>query len=152
MDKQEFAAWQAITERSRFHWIEDEVYRLNGRGAMYYIGGEDGTYLRIGSDGLLDVGTYIGAVPHIGEALFRSVRREQFECYADAFAAAIRLGDKRFLVEMFSGSRSETNRDMCQGPQVAKEKPSTLEQIHEAKKNLAPHTSKAERGGKEPEL
>ena len=41
MTKQEFEKWQTITQNSKFRWTEDEIYRLNGRGAFYYHGGED---------------------------------------------------------------------------------------------------------------
>ena len=53
MNKDEFALWQAITESSRFQWVEDSIFRLNERGAFYYIGGEDGSYMRIHTDGRL---------------------------------------------------------------------------------------------------
>ena len=70
MTKDEFALWQTITGNSCFHWTEDAIFRLNGRGAFYYIGGEDGGYMRIHKDGSLEVGAYEGAIPHIGEAVF----------------------------------------------------------------------------------
>jgi hypothetical protein len=141
MDRQEFAAWQAMTESSRFHWMEDEIYRLNGRGAMYHIGGEDGIYLRIGKDGLLDVGTYEGAVPHIGEAVFRSVRQEQHGSFSDAFAAAMKLGGRQFLVDMFNGNQQAAGEAAHQAycrieatsDKTPREKPSALAQIREAK-------------------
>jgi hypothetical protein len=41
MTGKEFAAWTAMTEASAHYWTEDEIYRLNGRGTMYYIGGAD---------------------------------------------------------------------------------------------------------------
>lgn len=36
--EQNFAAWLAVTESSRFRWVEDEIYRLNGHGSMHYTG------------------------------------------------------------------------------------------------------------------
>ncbi len=56
-------------------WVEDAVSRLNGRGCLYYSGGESGIYMRITPDGTLQVGNYEGAIPHIGEALFKPGRR-----------------------------------------------------------------------------
>jgi hypothetical protein len=155
MDRQGFAAWQAMTESSRFQWTEDEIYRLNGRGAMYHIGGEDGIYLRIGKDGLLDAGTYEGAVPHIGEADFRPLRREQHGSYSDAFAAAIKLGGKQFLVDMFSGSQraagEAARRAFCSietaPDKTPRERPSALAQIREAKAK-APEPSKQKEHGR----
>ena len=40
MTEKEFAAWRAMTESSTNHWTEDEIFRLNDRGAMYYLGGK----------------------------------------------------------------------------------------------------------------
>ena len=92
MDKEEFAAWQARTENSRFKWTEDEIYRLNGRGVFYYMGGEDGIYMAAGKDGTFVIGTYAGAIPHIGEA----------SDFSAAFEKAVGVGGKKFLVDMFS--------------------------------------------------
>ena len=77
MTKKEFAMWQAVTKSSQFRWTEDEIYRLNGRGAFYYHGGEDGIYMRIQKDGMLEAGNYEGAIPHIGEAFFKPVVERQ---------------------------------------------------------------------------
>lgn len=76
MDQREFEHWQAVTSGSRHMWVEDAVTRMNGRGCLYYSGGESGIYMRITQDGMLQVGNYEGAIPHIGEALFRPGRRE----------------------------------------------------------------------------
>jgi len=103
MTKQEFAAWQAITESSRHKWTEDDIFRLNGRGNFYYIGGEDGQYIQIHKDGRLEVGTYEGAVPHIGEAFFQVAHTKQCADYNDAFKTALeKVGGKKLLVDMFS--------------------------------------------------
>ncbi|GHV39781.1 hypothetical protein FACS189490_03910 [Clostridia bacterium] len=104
MTEKEFAGWQAITESSRARWTEDELYRMNGRGAMYFIGGEDGAYLRIGKDGVIEAGAYEGAIPHIGEAMFSPAVTERLEDYNAAFARALELGGKRFLMDMFNAS------------------------------------------------
>ena len=104
MTQEEFSYWQARTESSRYQWTEDEIFRLNGRGAKYYIGGEDGTYMRIEKDGLLEIGTYEGAIPHIGDAFFKPEIEKQYKNFDTAFTAAIGLGGKKFLVDMFSGN------------------------------------------------
>ncbi len=70
MTDMEVKQWMAVTENSRHQWTEDEITRLNGRGALYYFGGEDGVYIRIEPNGELSIGTYEGALPHIGKALF----------------------------------------------------------------------------------
>jgi hypothetical protein len=70
MNQKEFEGWKAVTESSAYRWVEDSIFRLNGRGAMYYTGGEDGIYMKISKDGILELGDYEGALPHIGEATF----------------------------------------------------------------------------------
>ena len=102
MTQREFEYWQAITESSVHKWVEDNITRLNGNGALYYTGGEDGRYMRLSSDGKLTVGTYEGAIPHIGEAMFRREAEHQYADFNAAFEAACKLGGKQFLVDMFS--------------------------------------------------
>ena len=46
MDQREFEHWQAVTSSSRHMWVEDAVTRMNGRGCLYYSGGESGIYMR----------------------------------------------------------------------------------------------------------
>jgi len=104
--EQNFAAWMAVTKSSEHRWVEDEIYRLNGRGAMYYTGGEDGIYLRIQADGTLEAGNYEGAFPHIGEATFMPVVTKEYDSYSAAFQAAMEAGGKQFMVDMLSGSES----------------------------------------------
>ena len=102
MTRQEYERWQAVTQSSQFRWTEDEIYRLNGRGALYYYGGEDGIYVRIQKDGKLEAGNYEGAIPHIGEAVFKPAVQRQCQDYSEAFTLAMEAGGKQFLVDMFS--------------------------------------------------
>ena len=102
MTQLEFEYLQAITKSSVHKWVEDNITRLNGNGALYYTGGEDGRYMRLSSDGKLTVGTYEGAIPHIGEALFRCEAEHQYADFNTAFEVACKLGGKQFLVDMFS--------------------------------------------------
>ena len=99
----ELKQWIAVTENSRYQWTQDEVTRLNGRGALYYLGGEDGVYIRAQPDGGLSVGAYEGAFPHIGEAFF--TEKAAFDCgtFDKALQKAIELGGRQFLQDMFSG-------------------------------------------------
>ncbi len=69
MDKRELEYWQSVTEHSTYRWTEDSITRLNSGEHLYYIGGEDGHYMRLSQDGKLTVGNYEGAYPHIGEAV-----------------------------------------------------------------------------------
>ena len=41
MTKKELEQWQAVTDSSQYRWVEDRITRLNGRGALYYTGGQD---------------------------------------------------------------------------------------------------------------
>lgn len=138
---QNFAAWMAVTESSRYKWVEDEIYRLNGRGAMYYTGGENGVYMRIHKDGLLEAGDYMGAIPHIGEAMFQPAVKRQFDSFSDAYTAAMEAGGKRFMIDMFSGSEPQPLFQTSRG--AAKEKPSVLKQIRDARK--APQPPRADK-------
>ena len=103
MTKKEFVAWQAITESSRNKWTECEIFRLNDHGRLYYIGGKDGQYIEIDNNGRLKIGTYEGAIPHIGEATFKKIYSKQCKNLNDAFETAIvKVGGKKFLADMFS--------------------------------------------------
>ena len=130
------AAWLAVTESSRYKWVEDEIYHLNGRGAMYYTGGEDGIYMRISKDGSLEAGYYKGAVPHIGEAMFTPVVTKQFTSFNKAYTSAMEAGGKQFLVDMFSGSEPQPLYQTKRG--APEERPSVLKQIRDAQKTPAP--------------
>ena len=133
MTREEFDGWRAVTEASRFQWTEDPISRLNNKGAMYYIGGEDGCYIDISKDGKVTVGTYEGAYPHIGEAAFYVKGTRQLKDFNEAFEYAIKLGGKKFLVDMFSG-------DAPAQPIVAapEEPPSVIEKIRQAQKAPKP--------------
>lgn len=102
MTQREFEYLQAITESSVHKWVEDNITRLNGNGALYYTGGEDGRYMWLSSDGKLTVGTYEGAIPHICEAMFRREAEHQYADFNAAFETACKLSGKQFLVDMFS--------------------------------------------------
>ena len=102
MTQHEFEYWQAVTQSSKYQWVEDRITRLNGNGALYYTGGEDGLYMRLSPDGKLTVGTYEDAFPHIGEAMFRREAEHQQPDFSSAFEAACKLGGKQFLADMFS--------------------------------------------------
>ena len=97
MTKQEFEYWQAITDGSAHRWVEDSITRLNGNGALYYTGGEDGVYMRLSPVGKLTVGTYEGAFPHIGEAVFSPKMERQYDDINGAFKAACQIGGKQLL-------------------------------------------------------
>jgi len=121
MTKDELAYWQSRIENSRFKWTEDEIFRLNGRGAFYYTGGEDGIYIKVHKDGRLEAGTYEGAFPHIGEAFFTVRANRQCKDYNEAFTSAMEAGGTKLLRDMFSA-------DFVMPPAVDA-KPSVIGQI-----------------------
>ena len=151
--EQNFAAWLAVTDSSRFRWVEDDIYRLNGRGAMYYTGGEDGIYMRIHKDGTLEAGNYEGAFPHIGEAFFEPVATKQFDSFSEAYKTAMEAGGKQFMVDMFSSSvqqpivktagyglNADSAADEKTSNIASEEKPSVMKQIREARSAPKPPT------------
>ncbi|MDD3229890.1 MAG: hypothetical protein PHE09_11815 [Oscillospiraceae bacterium] len=52
----------------------------------------------------ISLGTYEGAFPHIGEALFTQKAEHQYASFDEAFQAACRIGCKQFLADMFAGN------------------------------------------------
>lgn len=94
-----------MTSSSQYLWVQDTVSRLNGRGCLYYSGGELGIYMRITPDGTLQVGNYEGAIPHIGEALFKPGAERKCGSSSEALHLACELGGRKFLEDMFSGSQ-----------------------------------------------
>ena len=102
MNQKELEHWQAVTASSTHRWVEDSIFRLNGRGAMYYTGGEGGSYMKISQDGTLELGAYEGALPHIGEAIFTVKAQKQCADFGEAFRVACQIGGKKFLMDMFS--------------------------------------------------
>lgn len=104
MTANEFAYWRATTENSQNHWMKDDIFRLNGHGHFYYFGDEDGVYMKIEKSGLLTIGKYEGAYPHIGEAALNIFDKKQHEDFNKAFESALQYGGKRFLADLFSSS------------------------------------------------
>jgi hypothetical protein len=102
MNQKEFEYWQSVTASSAHSWVEDRITSLNGAGALFYIGGENGRYMRLSTDGKLTVGTYEDAFPHIGEALFKQKTEHQFDSFDEALKAAFQLGGTKFLTDIFS--------------------------------------------------
>jgi hypothetical protein len=101
MDKKEIKAWMELTESSGDHWLEDEGYRMNGSGMQYYRGCEKGVYLKIQRDGKLEIGNYVGELPHIEESYSEPVVRKRYEDFSTAFAKAIEFMGDNFLEDIF---------------------------------------------------
>ena len=118
MTDSELNQWIAVTANSQRQWTEDEVTRRNGRGALYYFGGEDGIYIRIQPDGELSAGTYEGALPHIGEAFFTRKMVMACDSFDQAFQKAIELGGQQFLQDMFSSKPAQALIEVPTSPSM----------------------------------
>jgi hypothetical protein len=71
MNKEEFEKWKRITEVSENNWLFDPIVSANTPGShLIYKGGFNGGYVWIEPNGEACIGTYQGAIPHIGEAMF----------------------------------------------------------------------------------
>lgn len=105
MTQHELEHWLKVTASSEYRWVEDEITRRGGRGALYYTGGEDGIYMRLSPDGRLTAGTYEGAFPHIGEALFTQKAEHQYASFSAASQAALEFGGIQFLADMLSSDQ-----------------------------------------------
>ena len=133
-----FADWLAVTESSRFAWIEDDFYRLNGQGLMYYTGREDGIYIRIDKDGALEAGNYKEAVFDIGEAVFKPVVTKQFPSYSDAFTALTEVGGRQFLIDLFSTTEIQPLAGVT-GSNTPIKKTSVMGEIRQAQTTPTPY-------------
>lgn len=94
MTNEEFDAWTAHTDRSRHGWQFDRL----SSGTLMYHGGASGTYVMV-EGSTVSVGAYEGAIPHIGEALFRPKAKRRFGDRAEALAAVAGARSVRALVE-----------------------------------------------------
>ena len=102
MVSQEFSGWQSRIKDS-FIWTEDENVRLNDQGVMYYVGGNSGSYMKIGNDGLLTAGTYDDGFEQIGDATFKVQAEKKYNDFDEAFSIALNIGGEKFLNDMFNG-------------------------------------------------
>lgn len=72
----EYAAWESFMKSSAGRWTVDPIHNgRNGVDLLVFRGCESndgsGVYIRV-SDATVDAGSYAGALPHIGEAMFSS--------------------------------------------------------------------------------
>lgn len=100
MDKQEYESWMRETEGSKQHWQMDEVTRHNTGDYLLYIGGTDGQFIRI-ENGVINIGNYEGAIPHIMESLFTvGYTSKQYRDNDEALSKlTVALGSK-FLLDL----------------------------------------------------
>lgn len=137
--EKEFAAWRNLSDAIHGHWREDKRYSQRRDGVLYYIGGEEGQYMRVTNDALLTVGRYELACPGIEHAVLVSRVWKQYENYEQAILYASQIAGLKFTTDLFG--------------EKPKEKPSVLEQIREARTATpAPHKQKDSRSQKEQSL
>lgn len=110
---EDFKRSQKITHSSEDGWVEDHITGLNGRGALFYKGGENGRYMRISPEGMLTVGTYEGAYPHIGETIFSPAEQHRFESFDKALETACQLGGADFMTDMITAPTPEQDEPDC---------------------------------------
>lgn len=102
MSPAEFKAWSGHTQRSRNGWQRDDV-TLHNRGVyLLYHGGESGTYVKL-EGSTVEVGTYEGAIPHIGEALFKPRGSKTFADANGAFQAVVNSTGTAGLLALLLG-------------------------------------------------
>jgi len=72
MNKAEFEEWKQHTEASKRTWTLDPIHNgQHGQDYLFHRGGIDGQFIEVTPIGLIRIGNYTGAVPHIGEAMIR---------------------------------------------------------------------------------
>jgi hypothetical protein len=136
-DARELAAWLALTESNPARWREDSRFRQCRDGAFYYLGGENGQYMRLTNDGELNVGTYESAKPGSENAVLTHGAAQVMGTYEMAVLLAAQLGGDRFLSDLDGMPRGVE----ADAPQA---KPSVLKQIREAQRApKPPHREKA---------
>ncbi len=100
MTKTEFENWKAHTELSTFNWCIDLIHNgQNEKGYLFYRGGMDGQFINV-DNGLIKIGDYIGALPHIGEAMFEPLYTKQFDNNDDALKCLIEKAGLGFLTKI----------------------------------------------------
>ena len=134
---QEFTKWVNLSVGIDASWREDKRYRRHKDGVLYYIGGEDGLYIRIANDGLIKAGRYEFASPGIEEAVLVCSVLKQCESYEQAILFASQVAGQKLTNDLY-GDKS-------------REKPSVLEQIRGAAKT--PSAPRKQKGARDkPEL
>lgn len=93
MDRKEYDAWIEETNKSKFSWQMDQVAWNNRTEMLFYCGG---------ADGQLTMGRYEGAIPHIGEAMFKIEGRKNYIDQEDAFERLCNFGGMGILRAFFN--------------------------------------------------
>lgn len=100
MTTAEAKAWILETEASKHAWTLDKIH-CHKPDYLLYIGGTEGHYVSI-RDGLLTIGTYKGAYPHIGEACFMPIGRQKFDTFEQAVAFMSQKTDIQYFHDLMA--------------------------------------------------
>ena len=101
MTPEEFGAWKKWTRESGCRWTVDPIHDgRGGRDLLLFIGGESGMYLRFSNGDTLEIGSYEGAVPHIGEAVFHMEERMTFDSSVLTVLFATEIAGQAFLLAL----------------------------------------------------
>jgi len=95
MTYEEFDHWNKVTAASKDGWQLDTIGVANHGRYLFYQGGENGGYVWVEPDGKVEIGTYTGAIPHIGEAFYRPIHSSKMGDNAQEALAKLEsnLGD-----------------------------------------------------------
>lgn len=83
MTQHEHDEWIRATKASEGKWAKDPIHSQRGN-LFLYKGGCVGMFIEVDHSGGMTIGTYTDALPHIGEASFRSIHTRQFNSHTHA--------------------------------------------------------------------
>lgn len=105
MTPEELVARKKWTREADHLWTVDPIHDgRDGRDLLLFIGGESGKFLRFSNWDTLEIGSYEGAVPHIGEAVFRMEERMTFDSSVLAVLSATEIAGQAFLIALSAAS------------------------------------------------
>lgn len=109
MTQNEQQAWADYMKSCRGKWSLDPIHNgTHGKGHLFFVlrdaAAGAGTYVTIDPAGKADAGEFTGAIPHMGEACYRSRWSKQFENQSDAFARLVERLGIGFLFAMTHGT------------------------------------------------
>jgi hypothetical protein len=103
MTPQEYQEWLKETQRSENRWQLDPIHTDTKLGTLFaYTGGVNGNYVWVAAS-KVTIGTYSGAIPHIGEAEFKiAYESREYANNAEASKAAFEGMGVKFLLDLIS--------------------------------------------------
>lgn len=100
MTKEEFELWKAETAKSQNKWQIDPIHN-KPTDTLIYKGGQDGFFVNIHNNKVV-LGKYEGAMPHIGEALFKPIGVVECKDNNEAWKRLLERANIPFLKDLFS--------------------------------------------------